>query len=228
VPRAVCFDAYDTLVRLDDPAGRLQARLHAAGVEVDRPTAADAFAAEAAYYRQHSLAGHDAAGLDILRRRCAAILGERLAAARPHTLPVEQLVDILIGSLQFEPTPGCRACLAGLAAHRLPLAVVSNWDCSLPEVLARLGLADHFRIIVASAPTGCEKPDPRIWQPALAALDVRPEDTWHVGDEPDADGRGALAAGLRPVLVGGARLAGVPAIDGLAELPALLASGVAR
>jgi len=228
VLQAVCFDAYDTLVRLDDPAGRLRDRLAEAGVEVDRGTATDAFLAEATYYRRHSLDGHDAAGLTDLRNRCASILGQRIAAARPHTLPLEQLVDILISSLQFEPTPGCRECLAALAAQGLPLAVVSNWDCSLPAVLESLDLAKHFQIIVASAPTGCEKPDPRIWQPALAALGVPPVAAWHVGDEPEADGLGALAAGLQPVLLGRARLDGIPAIDGLADLPALIASGIVR
>lgn len=227
MPRALCFDAYDTIVRLDDPAGRLRAGLAAAGVEVDLATAAAAFAAEAGYYRQHSLEGRDPAGLADLRLRCAAILGEHVAQVAPHDLPLDQLVDILIGSLRFVPTPGCVACLTACARQGLPLAVVSNWDCSLPEVLAHVGLAHHFRVIVASAPVGCEKPAPRIWDPALAALGVPAADVWHIGDEPEADGRGALAAGLQPVLVGGARLDGVPAMAGLDELLDLLTRGIA-
>lgn len=61
----------------------------------------------------------------------------------------------------------------------------------------------------------------------LALAGARAEDAWHVGDDVAADGEGALAAGVRPVLVArdGAPAAppGVPCIRTLAELPSLVA-----
>ena len=47
------------------------------------------------------------------------------------------------------------------------LVCVSNWDCDLPAVLTRVGLADRFDAVVASAVAGSRKPDPAIFERAL-------------------------------------------------------------
>ncbi len=48
---------------------------------------------------------------------------------------------------------------------------------------------------------GVRKPDPRIYQHALAAIGVRPEDAIFVGDGGSDEHRGARAVGMRTVLV---------------------------
>jgi len=101
------------------------------------------------------------------------------------------------------------------------LAVVSNWDCSLPAVLASLGVADRFDAICASAPVGAAKPDPAIFHHALGLLGVRPENALHCGDSLDADCAGARAAGLRAVLIDRSAVLSTgpcPRISTLAEL----------
>ncbi len=222
-PKLICFDAFDTLVRLSDPAPRLVERFAELGLTVPYELAAEAFRDEIRYYRSHCLTGRDEPGLDRLRRRCATIMGERVATGVPHRLGVEALVDILMGSLEFTLADGCAVCLQTLAERGVTLAVVSNWDCSLPLVLARLGIRDRFAAVAVSAVVGREKPDPALWQAVLDELAVRPEQAWHVGDEPEADAAGALAAGLTPVLIGPARAPeGVRKIASLAELPGLL------
>jgi len=101
---------------------------------------------------------------------------------------------------------------------------VSNWDHSLHERLEETGLAPLVDGAVASAEFGRAKPDPAIFAHALAGLD--PACALHVGDSPVEDGEGALAAGLRAVLV--ARDGPVPAppgvtiVDSLAAVPGLL------
>ena len=64
-----------------------------------------------------------------------------------------------------------------------------------------------------------------IFAHALDLAGATPEAALHVGDSPDADVAGALAAGLRAVLVARdgtpAVPAGVPVIGSLAELPGL-------
>ncbi len=222
---AVCFDAYDTLVTLDDPVGRLMGVLQGHGVEVTWATAAAAFAAEAAYYRVHSLEGADEARLEALRHECGRRLAEVVAREQPQVPGGLCWRDVLMAALSFRLQPGVLACLQTLKSWRVPMAVVSNWDCCLTEVLASVGLTGYFVSITASALVGCEKPDPRTWAPALAALNGRAERIWHVGDEPVADGQGALAAGLRPVLVGGPPPAdGLTHLADLSELPRLLQS----
>ena len=55
--------------------------------------------------------------------------------------------------------------------------------------------------IVDSTVVGVSKPDPRIFDIALDAMGVAPEDAWYAGDTPAFDVVGARAAGLRPFLV---------------------------
>ena len=72
--------------------------------------------------------------------------------------------------------------------------MVSNWDCSLPDVLRGAGLTVDVAVDSASAKS--VKPDPRIFLMALERLGVDPRRALHVGDTPAADGDGARAAGI--------------------------------
>jgi len=84
-----------------------------------------------------------------------------------------------------------------------PLALVANWDRKLPGLIEQLGISEHFSCVVASEAVGVEKPDPAIFQLAVAELSLRvPEQTvLYVGNEYRADVLGARAAGLTPVLI---------------------------
>lgn len=111
----------------------------------------------------------------------------------------------------FRLYPGARELLAGLRGAGLRLGVISNWSARLPRVLAALELEDSFDVVLSSAIEGLEKPDPRLFERALARLDVPAESALHAGDDPEKDVGGALGAGLRAVLVDhSGRLAGAP------------------
>ncbi len=107
---------------------------------------------------------------------------------------------------QYAPYPEAPEVLAELRRRGLRLAVVSNWEMDLPEVLDRAGLRPYFDVVVASALVGAAKPDPRIFRVALDALSLRPEEAVHVGDSYEADVSGARAAGVYPVLLDRDRL----------------------
>ena len=62
-------------------------------------------------------------------------------------------------------------------------------------------LARWFPTMIVSGEFGYDKPDPRIFSAMLDALAVRAEDAVMVGDNPDADIRGAHAVGMRAVWV---------------------------
>lgn len=81
------------------------------------------------------------------------------------------------------------------------VAIVSNSEGRLPELLAHAGIADHFAAIVDSHHEGVRKPDPEIFRRALARLGVEADDAIHLGDIPGVDVAGANAAGIRAVLV---------------------------
>ena len=118
-------------------------------------------------------------------------------------------------------------CLGGLKAMGLQLAVISNWDDGLPALLAELGLSRYFDEVLASAAVGLRKPDPAVFEVACERLGVSIERCVHVGDRPDADGGGAAAAGVRPIIIdrGGTLVdCGYERVSALTEIPALVGS----
>ncbi|HWH15926.1 MAG TPA: HAD family hydrolase, partial [Miltoncostaeaceae bacterium] len=195
--RAVLIDAMGTLVRLDDPVGRLGAALAAAG----RPNPPDVVAAalrrEIAYYRVHMLRGADAAGLAALRRDCARVL----AGALHDPPPLEELTALLVGALVVRPFPEVPAVLAALHAAGTRTVVVSDWDCGLGAHLAGAGLLPTLDGVVTSAEVGAAKPDGRVFAAALARAGVAAHEALHVGDDPVRDVAGARAAGIPALLV---------------------------
>jgi putative hydrolase of the HAD superfamily len=223
--RAVLLDAMGTLLELEPPAPLLAAQLAARGAEVAEEEAAAALRCEMAYYRAHHDEAVDALALADLRDRCTAVLAAALPA---HARAVPDLRGALLASLRFRPYPEVPGVLAALRARGLRLVVVSNWDVSLHEVLADTGLARAVDAALTSAECRASKPDPAIFARALqAAGDVAPEQAVHVGDDPEADLAGARAAGIGGVLVardGAVAPPGLPAIEDLTGLPALLAS----
>jgi putative hydrolase of the HAD superfamily len=219
----VLLDALGTLVRLDPPAPRLRAQLRLLGHEVEGAAAERAFAAEIAYYVDHHLEGRDARSLDELRDRCAEVLREALGAPG---LPLPTARDAMLASIVFEPYADAAPALRELRGRGLRLVVASNWDCSLPRVLAGAGLGPLLDAVVPSAVAGARKPDRALFDAALAAAGCDADEAVHAGDSIEADVAGAAAAGIRAVLVdraGGAPApAGVPVVSGLRELAAVI------
>lgn len=86
--------------------------------------------------------------------------------------------------------------------HRrgLRLSVVSNFDQRLPGLLEGLGLRPWLETVVISSTAGAAKPSPVPFQQALAALALKAEQVWHVGDS-DEDVLGAAAAGIQAVRI---------------------------
>ena len=82
---------------------------------------------------------------------------------------------------------------------------------SLHGVLRDTGLAGHVDAVLTSAEEGAGKPGPEIFHRALERLGgVAAADAMHVGDDVESDARGALAAGIAPVLVDRGGLGDVP------------------
>jgi putative hydrolase of the HAD superfamily len=224
-PRAVLLDALGTLLGFEPPAPHLRAALRERlGADVGERAAARAIAAEIAFYRAHLHLGRDAAGLAALRRASAEAMRPELPEPAASA-PGEALETALLDSLRFFAYPEVPDALRALRALGIRLVVVSNWDASLHDRLAETGLAELVDGAVASAEVGVAKPDPAIFTRALALAGAPAEAAWHVGDSLDADVAGALAAGLRPVLVArdSAPPSPVATIASLAELPAMCA-----
>src|SRR5919197_169513 len=147
--RCVLLDALGTLIELEPPAPRLAAEL---GIEVDERVER-AVRAEMRYYREHSDEGRDPVSLAALRRRCAAVLSGELGR--------EVSAEQLMAAIRFRAYADAEPALAELRGLGRRLVCVSNWDCSLPDVLARTGLAGYLAGVATSAAVGARKPAPR-------------------------------------------------------------------
>ncbi|WP_349497775.1 HAD family hydrolase [Actinokineospora globicatena] len=130
-------------------------------------------------------------------------------------------------SRAWRPFPDVLPCLDWLRAAGLRLAAVTN--ASGPrqrERLASLGLERFFDAVISAGELGAAKPDPVIFHTACAELDVAPANTAHIGDRLDLDAHGARDAGLHGIWLDRDHThpptPGVPVIDTLADLPALL------
>jgi HAD superfamily hydrolase (TIGR01549 family) len=225
--RAVLLDAYGTIVTLEPPAPALTRMLIEEGFPHPEPAVARAIRAEILFYRANHDLGRDAASLADLRRRCAAVVARHLGGPLP---PLDRLAELLVASLRFVLLPDALPALDALAAAGMRLAVVSNWDCSLPEELARLGIAHRFEVTGVSAIVGARKPGPGLFHHVLGELGLPAGAVIHCGDRPDMDCLGARQAGVAAVLVdrdGALEDGPCPRIGSLLELPALLAGGAA-
>lgn len=96
---------------------------------------------------------------------------------------------------------GTAPALGRLQAAGYGLGVVSNSDGRVAEALEAVGLAQFFGVVIDSKLVGYEKPDPRIFLPALASLGVTPAEALYVGDLYEVDVVGARRAGMAAVLL---------------------------
>ncbi len=88
--------------------------------------------------------------------------------------------------------------LQTLTVQGIPMSIISNFDSRLPGVLQALELAHYFQSITISTEVGAAKPDPAIFQSALAFYDnLAPSSALHVGDSRSQDYAGAQKAGLQ-------------------------------
>jgi putative hydrolase of the HAD superfamily len=78
--------------------------------------------------------------------------------------------------------------------------IVSNHVPELPRLVSRLFPAGLFDAVLTSAATGYEKPHPLMYEAARAAAGG-PSAAWMVGDNPEADVRGAEACAIPAILV---------------------------
>ncbi len=105
--------------------------------------------------------------------------------------------------------------------HDYAIAVISNSDGKIADVLRRCGIADCFRCITDSGIMGCEKPHPAIFQAALRKMQAQPAERLYVGDVYSIDFVGARNVGMEAVLfdvAGAYRNRDWPRVDSLEGL----------
>ncbi len=132
---------------------------------------------------------------------------------------------------QFHLFPGAVPALARLRAQDLKLVLVTNGEAvSQREKIVRFDLARWFDALLIEGEQGVGKPEPEIYDRALAAADLTAETTIMVGDNLEWEVLAPSSLGLRSVWVNPrheampAVPAGVPwrVVHAFADVPTLL------
>ena len=102
------------------------------------------------------------------------------------------------------PSPGAVETVRALDEADRYLGVVSDIDTWEAErMLSGFGVYDRFDRVTTSEDVGRTKPDPAMFEAALADAPVAPERSLYVGDRYDHDMRGGSRAGFVTVAHGG-------------------------
>jgi HAD superfamily hydrolase (TIGR01509 family) len=133
----------------------------------------------------------------------------------------DQLVAAIRNSGNWDTIrPGTAEQLRELG-EQYRLAVISNADGKIENVLRKCGIADCFRTITDSGLVGYEKPHPEIFRKAMLSMNAAPTESLYVGDVYSVDYLGATGAGMQAILMdvpGAYRDKGVPRVESLEEL----------
>lgn len=165
------------------------------------------------------------------------MLGDLLAAKGLPTGEgdVRAALDALytVTRLNWHAAEDAQPTLGALRKSGFRLGLLSNaGDDEDVHILAReAGVTPFLDFILTSARVGFRKPDPRMFQAALAHWDFTPAEVAMVGDRLDADVAGGKGAGLLTVWITPSPLDLRPdspqpdlTISSLSQLPGLLAS----
>jgi len=182
---AVLFDLYETLVEVD--WGRVIGWL-AARLRVAEPDLIGAFTATREQ-RCTGRAGDLAGDLQVLAAACGARLG-----APEFELLGAELTRVACEAARLYPD--APACLRGLRAAGVRIAVLSNCDHATRPVVDELGLAREVDAVLLSCELGSVKPDAAIFRHALQRMDVLPGRCQFVDDQAQyLDGAAAVGIG---------------------------------
>jgi HAD superfamily hydrolase (TIGR01549 family) len=223
--RAVCFDVDFTLIHPGPTFQGTGYRDFCAryGVSVDPDVFGPAVAAAAA----HLESGSGAYDPEIFVRYTSRII-EGMGGAGPG---VERAARDIYAEWaachHFDMYEDVPEALGAVRKLGMRIGLISNTERCLTTFAAHFELRDMIDVSLSSAGHGFMKPHPSIFAAALESLGASPGEAVMVGDSLSHDIAGALAIGMRGVLVARAGRPpgvpdGVPVIQSLRELPALL------
>jgi len=225
--RAVLFDVTGTLIELIEPVGRSYARIaaqHGGSFGADALDARFRRAMRAAPALLFpGLPPDETARRERLwwKQVVDATFGPGDASndGFDRQACFDAMFDLFAGAELWRTRPGARAALTDLRTAGLRLAVVSNFDHRLPYLLKALDLDHFFDHVIHPIRCGVAKPDPAIFEFALAALALRSQQAVFVGDDPVKDLAAARGVGLHVITAPSDDMSGLPAqIDAIATL----------
>jgi len=219
--RAVLFDVDFTLAKPGPDLGpegyrRLGERY---GLDLDPARYPEARAAAVETLERHPELRHEEELWFVFTERIARGMGGDSDAARDFAVEMTRQWE---RSENFDLYDDVLPVLGELRAHGLKLGLVSNGGREISDFVAHHAL--DVDCAIASRAHGWTKPHESIFRAVLELLEVEPGEAAMVGDTVEDDVEGALALGMRAVLVDrlGLRPDFEPRIEDLYALPAVL------
>ena len=199
--QSIFFDIGDTLL-FDDPPlrERLAQAAQTVGPPLDSTRLTAAFRAGEEYAVTRYVAGIPWDEQDSLRETIARVW------TALDLLPLDDekwtLFATAFQSVPFtrSVTPQALDLLQNLRERGFTVGAISDWETTLPDLLAELGVLPYLDALAVSAIVGVTKPSPILFQDALQQANVPPETSLHVGDWYELDVAGARAAGMQTLL----------------------------
>ncbi|MCC7364683.1 MAG: HAD family hydrolase [Dehalococcoidia bacterium] len=210
MPRAIFFDMDDTIL---DTSGGLEEAWEIACRDVAPQLGCDWSQLRAAIRREAMEFWKDEAAVGHWR--------VRLVEAREHVVKLALAAEGMDPGLaprindRYGEEVGGRiklfddalATLEHCRAEGYRLALLTNGPADMQRgKIARFDLEKHFDAVVIEGVFGHGKPNREVFDHALTAVDVRPEEAWHVGDNLYADVGGAKNVGIHAVWIHRERL----------------------
>lgn len=117
----------------------------------------------------------------------------------PSAQLISEIEDLEFSQYKWHLLPKVRETLSELS-NEFRLGIISNSASdSVIRVLEKENITLFFYAVVLSKDVGFRKPDPRIFNYALARLDVAAEETVYVGDNFVQDVLGAKKSGMKTI-----------------------------
>jgi putative hydrolase of the HAD superfamily len=152
---------------------------------------------------------------------------------KPSDQQVLSVVESYFNPWKIELMPNADWLLENIKSKYM-LMLISNFTDStfLNKTLQQLGLARFFKHVIVSEVFGWRKPHPTIFKRFLELSNAKPEETVFIGDDLEADIKGAKELGIKTVYLEtetslkGKNLATVPdfTVKSLTEISELLLS----
>ena len=204
-PRAILFDAGFTLTFHDGT--RLATYAAQAGVTADAKALERAERALRAEFRETEgvvMRTHADGGFSWHQHLYRRLLALAETPGEPESL--DRAASVILREHRASNAwrrigTGVREALERLRDAGFTLAVVSNSEGTIEQMLIEIGLRDLFATVLDSSVVGFTKPDPRIFALALERLGVDAGEALMIGDSPSADIDGANTAGIRAALI---------------------------
>lgn len=215
-PTALLLDLDDTI--LDDSGGTAASWATACVEAASSAPGLDAAALDAAIARVRlwywaDVARHREGRLDLGAARLRIVM-QALAELGLDLPDCAAAIVARVNALReqaMQPLPGAIATLTALRRRGVRLALLTNGAGPAQRAkITRFDLAGHFEAILIEGENPWGKPDTRVYQAALRALDVPPHAAWMAGDNLVWDVATPMRLGIHGIWVDAAG-AGLPA-----------------